>query len=326
MTWKKSSIKAILIVLVAISTSLKGQDLDSDIFFCHENLEIRELWPVTNEQFVANIRYQSKNQFTGERLISSNMFLLFDKTHLITDTVYVSGLNKTLNILDESTISISSNYTTNIYNIGDGQFNLVSKNTPNQESTEKDEYLIGSINGLNLGYISKAKDRTQKRNKKNIPQYFYLNQNGERIFINSGEEKVVGDQWESFLSRFPFALGDVSQYKDELYFNIPMAGRCYILNSKSKKVKTVIFPEDGANSWFLTIDKMNGTHFLIAHKADNSFDIYQIDLKTNSRTLLTNVMGYMDLIHDSKVMYRKTLTEGEKEFYCYYYRSVYTKK
>ena len=56
------------------------------------------------------------------------------------------------------------------------------------------------------------------------------------------KEDVVNDQWESFLNKIPFALGDINLHKNELYINIPMIGTCYVFNTKNFQIKTYLLP------------------------------------------------------------------------------------
>ena len=121
----------------------------------------------------------------------------------------------------------------------------------------------------------------------------------------------------------PFALGDINLFKKDLYINIPMIGVCYIFNTQNFNVKTVLLPKEGAMSWFLNIDKKTGTHYLIGHKEDKTFDIYHVDMKNNKKTFLKNVEGFMDLIYNDQVLYRNVTKEGDKNISCYYFESVY---
>lgn len=318
----------LLIFLLITGVKTNGQEIDTSVFFCHENLEIKFLWPVGGDQFVANIRYLETERFPGKEMRLSDMYLLFNKSHIVTDTIYVSSTGRSVNVLNEKTISFTSKYDSKVYKISDGQFQLLSSEKGKNLSSvgSENEYMLGSFNGLEIGYVSEAKNRTLKKSKKNIPKYFYLDKVGQKVFLNSGKEDLRGDQWESFLNKTPFALGDVNLYMDEVYINIPMVGICYILNTKTLKVKTVLLPQDGAESWFLNLDKKTGIHYLIGHLKDESFDIYHVDLNSNTKTLLANVEGFMDLIYNDEILYRKELLEGNKKFYCYYLYSAYLKK
>lgn len=305
-----------------------AQELDSNLFYCNENIEIKYLWPVGQNQFVANVRYLKNESFSGEQMYLSNMYLLFNESNLVTDTVYISSLGRSVNVLDDQTLMFTSKFGSEKYDISEEKFNQISNfNNPNIleviQAEEENEYMQGTFNGIEIGYISEAKNRTLKRSKKNIPRYFYIDANGNRKFINSEKEDVVNDQWESFLNKMPFALGDINLYKDELYINIPMIGTCYVFNTKNFQIKTYLLPTEDADSWFLNLDKKTGFHYLIGHKKDETFDIYRIDLKNNHKTFLQNVEGFMDLIYDDQILYRKETIEGDKQFFCYYFEPVY---
>ena len=102
-----------------------------------------------------------------------------------------------------------------------------------------------------------------------------------------------------------------------------MIGTCYVFNTKNFQIKTYLLPTEDADSWFLNLDKKTGFHYLIGHKKDKTFDIYRIDLKNNHKTFLKNVEGFMDLIYDDQILYRKETIEGNKQFFCYYFEPVY---
>jgi len=303
-----------------------SQKIDFDLFYCHENIIINSIWPLGNNGFVANVKVKNDQE------MRNNMFLLYNKTHLIKDTLYINGgIFNYLNTLDEDKFVIHSTLYSETIKIRNEQFEVIKKEKnfgalKNLLSNNFNEYMLGTFKGLQIGYTTKAKNRTLKRSKKNIPKYFYLNEKNEKVWINSGKEPVVGDQWESFTNKQLFDLGEVSRHLDNVYFNIPMVGTCYILNIKTKKIQTVLYPTEGAKSWFLTVDKKTGIHYLAGHLQDNSYDIYHIDLKKNKKTFLNNFKGFRDLIFNDKILYTKEIDEGSKSFDCYYLTNVYTKK
>ena len=252
--------KTLQVLTLFVCLNTYAQELDSNLFYCHENIEIKYLWPVGQNQFVANVRYLKNESFSGEQMYLSNMYLLFNESNLVTDTVYISSFGRSVNVLDDQTIMFTSKFGSKKYDISEEKFNQISNSkNPNVleviQAEEANEYMLGTFNGIEIGYISEAKNRTLKRSKKNIPRYFYIDANGNRKFINSGKEDVVNDQWESFLNKMPFALGDINLYKDELYINIPMIGTCYVFNTKNFQIKTYLLPTEDADSWFLNLDK-----------------------------------------------------------------------
>jgi hypothetical protein len=192
-------------------------------------------------------------------------------------------------------------------------------------SSDFSKYTLGKFYGLEIGYETKAKDRTKKRSKKNIPRYYFLDKHGEKHWVNSGKEDVVGDQWKSFLDKPLFDLGEVSTYNGEIYFNIPMIGTCYVLNPNTKKVKTVLYPKEGANSWFLTIDKVTGSHYLVGDIGDDKFSIYHVDLNTNKKALAMEQEGFYDAIVNDKVLIKKKVISNEKDFNCFYLVPLFSK-
>ena len=324
----KSVVKNTLLAFTLfICFNTSGQKFDPNLFYCNENTEIKYLWPVGQNQFVANVRYLKYESFSGKHMYLSNLYLLFNESNLVADTVHISSLGTSVNVLDDQTIMFTSKFGSE-NDISEGKFNQISNSkNPNVleviQAEEANEYMLGTFNGIEVGYISKAKNRTLKRSKKNIPRYFYIDANGNRKFINSGKEDVVNDQWESFLNKIPFALGDINLHKNELYINIPMIGTCYVFNTKNFQIKTYLLPTEDADSWFLNLDKKTGFHYLIGHKKDEIFDIYSIDLKNNHKTFLKNVKGFMDLIYNDQILYRKETIEGDKQFFCYYFEPAY---
>ena len=171
--------------------------INHNLFYCHENIELKYLWPVGNGQFVTNVRYLETKKIPGQEMYLSNMFLLFDKSHIVTDTVYISNLGRSVNVLDEKTILFTSKFGSKTFDISNGKFDLI-KNDRNPDilklvaEEKNNRYMLGTFNGVEIGYLSKAKNRTLKRSKKNIPRYFYLDNEGNQVFINSGKEKIVG--------------------------------------------------------------------------------------------------------------------------------------
>lgn len=327
MNWLKSSFILMLMGLAIIDNDLSGQETyeDENLFYCNENIDIKFIWALSDEFFVANAKYKT------ERGFSSNLFLLFDKSQLIVDSLYAQGgLFNSLVVTDRNEFSLATTTSTENYKIIDDQFVLNSRES-NKEglkvlfASDFRKYTLGKFMGLEVGYETEAKDRTKKRSKKNIPRYYYINKSGEKQWVNSGKEEIVGDQWKSFLDKPLFELGEVTSYNEEIYFNIPMIGTCYILNTKSLKIKTVLYPTEGANSWFLTVDKITGSFYLIGDIGGDKFEIYYVDLKTNKRALIGVQEGFYDVIIDDQIMLKKEVTSDRKKFNCFYLAPIFSK-
>ena len=311
-----------MILLLVFSTQLRGQEDTKYLFYCNESLEIETIWPLSRSNFVAHIAPESKRPRSGEQ------FLLFNRSRLVTDTLIAEGgIFNHFVVLDQGEFIITTTLKTHLYKVVDDKFELISS-TKNPSglatlmSSDFSDYPIGEFLGFELGYESSAKDRTKKRSKKNIPRYYYK-VNGQKEWVNSGKEEVAGDQWESFMDKTFLLLGDVTQFKESVYFNIPMAGRCYILNAQSKKVKTLLYPSEGAKSWYLTIDRVKGSHYLVGQTKDKVFKIYHVNLETGKRTYLKDVTHFYDMIIDDKVLIKKEVKEGKKKFNCFYLKPLY---
>ena len=100
----------------------------------------------------------------------SNLYLLFNESNLVADTV-ISSLGTSVNVLDDQTIMFTSKFGSEKYDISEGKFNQISNSkTPNVleviQAEEANEYMLGTFNGQEVGYISKAKNRTLKRSRK----------------------------------------------------------------------------------------------------------------------------------------------------------------
>ncbi|KYG83326.1 hypothetical protein [Roseivirga echinicomitans] len=329
MSWLKSKYTLMLLGLLLATNNLIAQDDfdDKNLFYCNESVDIEFIWPLSEDYFVANVKDRSKS---GP---SSELLLLLNKSHLIVDTVYVlGGFLNSLNVRENNSFTLVASFATATYKVANDQFTLVS-NTTNIEAfndlvatSNFNQNRLGYFYGLEVGYETKAKDRTKKREKKNIPRYYYLDEDGEKRWINSGKEEVVGDQWKSFLDQPTFALGEVTSYKGEIYFNIPMIGTCYILNPQAGKVRTVLYPTEGANSWFLTVDKVTGTTYLVGDMGDDQFSIYHIDLKTNKKALVSTQQGFYDAIVNDQILVKKEIAlDRKKKFNCFYLVPVFSK-
>jgi len=310
--------------IFSIDASLaQDQEIENDLFYCNENIDIKFIWPISDSFFIANVWPQTDKGF------QSNLLLLFDRSHLIVDTLYVqSGLINGITPLDKNRFILSTTLNTFEYKITN------NKITPfkNQKypgglaallSFGFNQYTIGSFFDLKIGYETKAKNRIKKRSKKNIPRYYFEDKDKKRTWINSGKEDIKGDQWTSFADKSLFDLGEVTVFKNDIYFNIPMIGRCYILNAKTHKIKTILYPEIGAKSWFLTVDKVRGIHYLVGNTHKNSFAIYYVDIEKNKKSFVREVEGFYDAIINDKVLLKKQIKENGKKFNCFYLTPLY---
>lgn len=328
MSWLKNRCLFMLLGVLAATNNLNAQDdFDSEhLFYCNENVDIKFIWPLSEDYFVANARYETK----GGRF-TSNLFLLFNREHLIVDSLYThGGFLNSLVVTENNSFSLATTLTTETYTIVNDAFVLNSseKNKGAMAtliSSDFSKYSLGRFYGIEVGYETDAKDRTKKRSKKNIPRYYYLSDDGKKQWVNSGREKVVGDQWRSFMDKPLFDLGEVTSYKGEIYFNIPMIGTCYILNPKTGKVRTVLYPTEGANSWFLTVDKVTNTNYLVGDMGDDQFSIYHIDLKTNKKALVTTQQGFYDAIVNDQILVKKEIALDRKNsFNCFYLVPIFS--
>ena len=242
MNWLKSNGLLLIVSLLLTYNKVCAQETykDETLFYCNENAGIKFIWALSDEYFVANARNSNENGVSG------NLFLLFDKSHLVVDSLYnKGGFLNSLVVNKNNEFMISTTLHNESYGIVNNQFNLINREKNKGGiavllSSDYSKYTLGKFYGLEIGYETNAKDRTKKRSKKNIPRYYFLDKHGEKHWVNSGKEDVVGDQWKSFLDKPLFDLGEVSTYNGEIYFNIPMIGTCYILNPNTKICISVI--------------------------------------------------------------------------------------
>jgi hypothetical protein len=329
MNWLRSNCILILFGLLFIVNKISAQETynDENLFYCNENINIKFIWALSDEFFVANAKYKTEGG------LSSNLFLLFDKSHLIIDSLYSQGMFlNSLTVNDNNEFVMNTALYSERYKIVSNQFSLIDREQNKGAmasllSSDFNKLNLGKFYGVEVGYETSAKDRTKKRSKKNIPRYYYINKSGEKQWVNSGKEEVVGDQWKSFLDKPLFELGEVTSYNGEIYFNIPMIGTCYILNTKTLEVKTILYPTEGANSWFLTVDKITGSYYLIGDIGGNKFEIYHVNLKTNKRALIGVQEGFYDVIIDDQILLKKEVSSDsdQKKFSCFYLVPIFSK-
>tara|TARA_B100000965_G_C19601378_1_gene762886 strand:- start:5597 stop:6574 length:978 start_codon:yes stop_codon:yes gene_type:complete len=310
-----------------MSFSLIGQELEApqNLFYCSQAYSINQLWPISNSYFLGNIKYQSG------KYVKNDLILLFNENHLVVDSLVItSGFINNVSIFKDNYFSIATSLKTTDYIIDSDKI-VEIKTTPNQGgakifSGDMSDVILANYQGLTFGYTTKAKDRTKKRDKKNIPRFYYQHTGSkEKNWINPISEPLKGDQWKSFQERDLFALGEVIHWENKVYFSIPMVGKCYVFDLKTKLIDQILFPEGEAKSWYFTIDRANGKKYLIGDKGKNLFDIFYIRLDGDSpkKHFVTEVEGFFDIIFADQALLKENLDFENGSQECYFLKNIY---
>jgi hypothetical protein len=306
---------------------LNAQELNDseELFYCSQSFSINQIWPISDSYFLANIKYNEGKFFR------SDLLFLLNKNHLVTDSLLItSGFINNISIYANNRFSIATSMNTSDYSIK-GDKIVRDELKPNKNggsifSGDMSDIVLANYQGYTFGYETKAKDRTKKRSKRNVPKFYYQDENSkEKNWINSGSEPIKGDQWKSFQSRDLFALAEVINWEGKIYFSIPMIGKCYIFDLKTKIVDQILYPEDGAESWYFTIDRATGKKYLIGDMGNDLFDIYYVQLESNNikKQFLKQAQGFFDTIFQDKIILKRNLTFDNTQQACYLLQNLY---
>lgn len=311
---------AIGLLLVSTLCFAQENEREQFLFYCQKDLKIVNLWPFENNYFIANIRYE-----LNEKQQAQNLFLLFNESHLIVDSLYLkSGFLNSLDVIGKSQFTLSSSLYTDLYDVSDGKFNRLNRQKipgalEKLISGDFNNMELGYFQGILIGYKSKAKDRTRLKKKKDVPRYFYTSKQEEQVWFNSGADEVIFNQWPNFFDKSLFDLGRVESLKDKVFVNIPVIGKCFVLNTKQMTIDEIRYPTTGADSWLFFIDKVRGSSYLVSYSGNNNFSIYFLNPDSKELTWIKDVENFYDLIWDDKILIKKS----ENNEVCYYLEPLF---
>lgn len=317
----KYIIRILFLLIICFSNKAFSQDFNTEnLFYCQKDLDIKNIWLFADQTFVANVRYTTENNRTY-----GNLFLLFDKQNLIVDSLYLkSGFLNSFDIINSNEFYLSSSLYTEKFSIQNGFFESLEKRKiktgmQNLINADFSNYELGYFYEVIVGYETKAKNRLKIKSKKQVPRFFYKSNSDTKQWVNSGNDEVIFDQWVNFFDKSLFETGRVQMLDRKIFVDIPVIGKCFILNINSGIIDEIRYPNDDVKSWLFVIDKKTKAYYLVGHKGNLEFTVNQINKETHKLTWLKDVYDFYDLIFDDKILIKKSLG-GET---CYYLEPLF---
>ena len=133
-----------------------------------------------------------------------------------------------------------------------------------------------------------------------------------------------GSQWRLSIFTLAQLLNTTPQIlleliEDDIYVDIPVIGRCFVMNTKTKIIEEIKYPTEGAKSWLYTVDQVTSTNYLVAFKGDSQFSIFHVNKKSKKLTWLKDLTNFYDLIWNDRALTK----QQEANETCYSFKPIY---
>lgn len=284
-------------LLLGLTLFNYGQDI-SHLFYCHENIKLRQIYLINTKQFIG---------------VSSDLrsIFLFNEQKLMQDTLLLSSrkndeLFQHLIILDKSRVAINTLNSSYIIN--------TEKNKLDQEKIESLSFAelpifnYSPIGNLVIGYVHSMKN--------SIGYKFVYVKDGDLHEIFPDQKKVTNFNGSGqFTTKF---YADFTANK--VYFPLESANRIAIFDLNNYKTEFFDFPplKSKNESWYYFFDHISNRHFAVNYNKDGIHFLYEIVQQFSELKKIETIEGEPLSIINKSIHMVKREKEDKKELICHY--------
>jgi hypothetical protein len=280
-----------------------GQDV-SNLFFCHENINIRQIYLITTKQFIG---------------VSSDLrsIYLFNEENFIKDTLLLSSkkneeLFQHLIILDKSRIAINTLNTSYIINTKNDR--LETEKIHHLNFAELPIFNYSPLNNVVIGYVHSAKS--------SIGYKFVYVKDGELQDIFQDQKKLTNYNGSGQLTSKFY----VDYNANKVYFPLEAANRIAIFDLNDYKTQFYDFPplKSKNESWYYFFDHISNRHFAVNYNKDGINILHEIVDQFSRLKKIETIEGEPLSIVDKNIHIFKREREEKKELICHYFIPLFS--
>jgi len=292
----------ILIMFVHTHVSF-GQDV-SNLFFCHENINIRQIYLITTKQFIGvSSDLRSIYLFNEENIIKDTLLLDSKKNEELFQHLIILGNNK---------IAINTLNTSYVINTKNDK--LETEKINNLNFAELPIFNYSPLDNIVIGYVHSVKS--------SIGYKFVYVKDGELREIFPDQKKLTNYNGSGQLTTKFY----VDSNANKVYFPLESANRIAIFDLNNYKTQFFDFPplQSKNESWYYFFDHISNRHFAVNYYKGGINILHEIVDQFSRLKKIETIEGEPLSIVDKNIHIFKREREEKKELICHYFIPLFS--